>query len=317
VRSSADGEDTGQASAAGQYESVLAVRGFAEVASALRACWISLHSSRAIHYRGPGAGPGHGEPAMAVVVQRLVDADIAGVMFTVAGEDDATTIESSWGLGIGVVGGTVAPDNFRVAPDGSILRTIADKRTRIDRDGDRLRTSDVPTADRSRPTLDHATAARLVQLGREVAAVLGGPRDVEWAIAGDRIWILQARPITAPPPRTAGAAVGLSTATVGTPGSSGHTTGPARIVRGPGDFAAVRPGDILVCPFTDPAWTPLLRVAAGVVTETGGVLCHAAIVARELRIPAVLGVPGATETLRDGITITIDGDLGTITMVRS
>ncbi|MFC7588449.1 PEP-utilizing enzyme [Nonomuraea antimicrobica] len=90
-------------------------------------------------------------------------------------------------------------------------------------------------------------------------------------------------------------------------------TGPARIVRGPGDFARVHPGDILVCPFTDPAWTPLLRIAAGVITETGGVLSHAAIVAREHGIPAVLGIPNATSRLHDDSTITIDGTTGTVT----
>ncbi|MDX3108438.1 PEP-utilizing enzyme, partial [Nonomuraea angiospora] len=102
-------------------------------------------------------------------------------------------------------------------------------------------------------------------------------------------------------------------ALAGTPGSRGTATGAARIVRGPGDFARVHPGDILVCPFTDPAWTPLLRIAAGVVTETGGVLSHAAIVARELGIPAVLGVPDATGRLHDDTVITIDGTTGAVT----
>jgi pyruvate,water dikinase len=99
----------------------------------------------------------------------------------------------------------------------------------------------------------------------------------------------------------------------GTPASHGIVTGTARIVRGPADFPRVRPGDILVCPFTDPAWTPLLRIAAGVVTETGGVLSHAAIVARELRIPAVLGIPDATTTIHDDTLVTINGTTGTVT----
>lgn len=106
-------------------------------------------------------------------------------------------------------------------------------------------------------------------------------------------------------------------ALTGTPGSGGTATGTARIVRGPGDFERVRPGDILVCPFTDPAWTPLLRVVAGVVTETGGVLSHAAIVAREQAIPAVLGIPDATSRLNDDTVITIDGTTGTVTSVNA
>jgi pyruvate,water dikinase len=318
VRSSAAGEDTAQSSAAGQHESFLAVHGTGRVADAVRACWASLFSPRAVGYRrasGRGDRPSDG-PRMAVIVQRHLDAEASGVMFTPADPDDSTRIEASWGLGPGVVGGTVTPDAYRVADDGSVTRTIADKLTRLDRRGTRLVTRDVPARTRNRPTIDDATAARLAGLGKEIAALLGGAQDIEWAIAGGRTWILQARPVTAAPPPPAslsGAPDTPAGALTGTPGSHGTVTGTARIVRGPGDFARVRPGDILVCPFTDPAWTPLLRIAAGVVTETGGVLSHAAIVAREHAIPAVLGVPGATGRLRDDTVITIDGTTGTVT----
>src|SRR5690606_19819561 len=161
-----------------------------------------------------------------------------------------------------------------------------------------------------------ATAVRLAGLGRQVAAVFGGAQDIEWAIADRQMWLLQSRPVTAvpPPPPSGGAFSTVSAAAMaGTPGSQGIATGTARIVRGPRDFGRVRPGDILVCPYTDPAWTPLLRIAAGVVTETGGVLAHAAIVAREYGIPAVLGVRGAMDGLRDGALITVDGNAGTVT----
>jgi pyruvate,water dikinase len=368
VRSSADGEDTAHASAAGQHESVLAVRGLDAVADAVRACWASLYGERAVCYRdATGDDRPPGDPAMAVLVQRLVDADVSGVMFTPARRDDPTRIEASWGLGPSVVGGTVTPDSYRVAADGSLTRTVAHKRTRLDRDGTRLVAREVPAADRDRPSLDHAAAVRLAELGRRAAAVLGEPQDIEWALADDRLWLLQSRPITAPPPPTPTAAApatltgtpgsrriatgtartphppasatpttltgtpgshGTATGTTptppppasatpttltGTPGSSGTATGMARIVRGPADFARVRRGDILVCPYTDPAWTPLLRLAAGVVTETGGVLSHAAIVARERRIPAVLGIPDATARISDAAPVTIDGDAGTVT----
>ncbi|MFG1965977.1 PEP/pyruvate-binding domain-containing protein [Nonomuraea sp. NPDC049028] len=332
VRSSAADEDTGQASAAGQYESFLAVRGAGEVADAVRACWASLFSARAIGYRR------HGQPSddlvMAVLVQRHVDAEVSGVMFTPAGPDDATQIEASWGLGPSVVGGTVTPDAYRVAEDGSVTRSVADKQTRLDRHGTRLVISDVPTGTRDQPAIDDATATRLAELGKDIAAVRGEPQDIEWAMVDGRVWILQARPVTAaPPPATSPSSAshtpaatppgtlghhGTVTGTLtGTPGSHGIVTGTARIVRGPGDFARVRPGDILVCPFTDPAWTPLLRVAAGVITETGGVLSHAAIVAREHAIPAVLGIPNATSTLHDDTVITLDGTNGTVTAARA
>ncbi|MBT2225192.1 PEP/pyruvate-binding domain-containing protein [Nonomuraea sp. NEAU-A123] len=310
VRSSAADEDTGQASAAGQYESFLAVRGVGEVADAVRACWASLFSPRAVDYRGRPSD----EPVMAVIVQRHLDAEVSGVMFTPADPDDATEIEASWGLGPSIVGGTVTPDAYRVHADGTVTRTVADKRTRLDRRGTRLVVRDVPTRARDQPTIDDATATRLAKLGEEIATVLGGPQDIEWAIVDGRTWVLQARPVTAAPPPAPSRISDTPAATLtGTPGSRGTVTGTARIVRGPGDFARVRPGDILVCPFTDPAWTPLLRIVGGVVTETGGVLSHAAIVAREHAIPAVLGVPNATSRLHDDTTITIDGTAGTVT----
>lgn len=320
VRSSASGEDTVHTSAAGQYESVLAVQGVDQVADAVRACWASLHSPGAIAYRAtsadarPAEEPAIGEPVMGVLVQRHVDAEVSGVMFT-GGPDDVTRIEASWGLGPSVAGGTVTPDGYRVAADGAVTRAVADKRTRLDRRGTRLVTSCVPEPDRVRATLDDATATRLAGLGRSIAAVLGGAQDVEWAMVDGEIWVLQARPITAalPPSRSSSAPGGSPATLTGTPGSRGTATGPARIVRGLGDFAGVRPGDILVCPWTDPAWTPLLRIASGVVTETGGVLSHAAIVAREHHIPAVLGVPDATTTLHDATIIAIDGTAGTVT----
>ncbi|MER7500802.1 PEP/pyruvate-binding domain-containing protein [Nonomuraea pusilla] len=318
VRSSAATEDTGRASAAGQHDSFLAVHGPGEVAMAVRACWASLFSPRAVAYRaasGRDDGPS-GELLMAVVVQRHLDAEASGVMFTPADPDDATRIEACWGLGPSLVEGKVTPDAYRVAEDGSITRTVADKRRRLDRRGTRLVVRDVPAASRNQPVLDDAAARRLAELGRRIAAVRGGPQDVEWAIAGGRTWVLQARPVTAAPPPPAsppGAQDAQAATLTGTPGSHGTVTGTARIVRGPRDFARVRPGDVLVCPFTDPAWTPLLRIAGGVVTETGGVLSHAAIVAREHAIPAVLGIPNATGRLRDDTVVTVDGTAGTVT----
>ncbi|WP_327586590.1 PEP-utilizing enzyme [Nonomuraea sp. NBC_00507] len=317
VRSSAADEDTGQASAAGQFESFLAVHGISDVADAVRACWASLLSPRAIAYRDASGRDGRpsADLVMAVIVQRHLDAEVSGVMFTPAGPDDATEIEASWGLGPSIVGGTVTPDAYRVAEDGTVTRTIADKRTRLDRRGTQLVVRDVPAHARHQPAIDDATATQLAELGREIAGALGGPQDIEWAIVDGRTWVLQARPITAAPPERpspSGASDIPATTLTGTPGSRGTVTGPARIVRGPGDFARVHPGDILICPFTDPAWTPLLRIAAGVVTETGGVLSHAAIVAREHAIPAVLGVANATSRLHDDTLITIDGTTGTV-----
>ena len=296
VRSSAANEDTALTSAAGQHDSFLGVRGLAAVLDAVRACRASVWSPRAVAYRD-----GAEAPPMAVIVQLQVDADVSGVMFT---GDDATTIEASWGLGPSIVEGRVTPDRYEVA-HGRVTRTIADKRTTLTLTG----TQQVPTARRCSPTLSDATAVHLATLAHQAAAALGAPQDLEWAIAANTPWLLQSRPITAQPPTTP---VSTTTGLHGTPGSRGTATGPARIVRGPADFVYVRPGDILVCPFTDPAWTPLLSIAAGVITEQGGVLSHAAIVAREHQIPAVLAVPDATRRIPDGARVTVNGTTGQI-----
>ena len=149
VRSSADDEDTPDASAAGQHDTVLAARGLAQVTAAVRTCWASLRSPRAVAYRAARSGA---EPVMAVLVQRLVDAQVAGVLFTRGPRDATTRIEASWGLGASVVGGTVTPDAYVVTRDGAVVRRVADKRTRVDRRGAGVATSDVPDADRRRPT---------------------------------------------------------------------------------------------------------------------------------------------------------------------
>jgi pyruvate, water dikinase len=300
VRSSASSEDTVGASAAGQHDSFLGVDGPAAVAERVSATWASLWSERAIAYRSNSADA----PEMAVLIQRQVDADVAGVLFT---DGPETVIEASWGLGESVVRGLVTPDSYSVTADGVAGRRTGDKRTRIDGGI----TTAVPPDLRERLCLDDHQLIRLAQLGQEVATHLGGPQDIEFALENNAIWLLQARPVTAPLPQLVAPLSGSGDLR-GTAGSPGVVSGPARVVQGPDDFRRVGAGDILVCRFTDPAWTPLFGVVAGVVTETGGVLSHAAIVAREHRIPAVLGVPAVMSTLYDGQPLTVDGSAGTV-----
>ncbi len=316
VRSSAAGEDSGEASAAGQYESVLAVRGVRAVLDAIATCRRSATSDRVAGYRTrtrPPEEPG-GAP-MAVLVQRLVDAEISGVMFTPDQTRSSTRIEAAWGLGPSVADGTLTPDSYEVGAAGRITRITPDKSTRLDRDGAGLIRRPVPESQRRRQVLDDAAITELAAIGHRIADVLGAPQDVEWATADGRIWILQARPITAPLPGLPDGTSGVTaTELIGTPGSNGTVTGPAHILRGASDFSRVQPGEVLVCFTTDPAWTPLFRIAAAVVTETGGALSHAAIVAREYALPAVLGVPDATSRIRDGEFVTVDGTAGIVTL---
>ena len=334
VRSSATDEDGARASAAGQYDTVLGAAGTDRVVAAVATCRASAAGPRATAYRAATSGTGrHDRPVdVAVVVQRLVDGRAAGVLFTGPPAGTArAVVEASWGLGESVVQGAVDPDRWTVAGGRVVERRTGTKRTRVDRSSHGTTTRDVPAADRGRRCLDDDTVLRLADLGQRVAEVRGGPQDVEWAVddAGT-LWLLQARPVTATLPASPAdrcehdfgdcsasnsprnRAHNDGGVLRGTGASGGRASGPARVVRGPDDFADVLPGDVLVCRETDPAWTPLFGVVAAVVTETGGLLSHAAIVARELRLPAVLGVPAATAALRDAGTVTVDGDAGTV-----
>ncbi|MGO1833732.1 Phosphoenolpyruvate synthase [Actinomycetales bacterium JB111] len=316
VRSSALNEDTADASAAGQYESVVGVRGVEGVCEATVTCRTSADAPRANDYWGRTPADASSRPAgMPVLVQRVVAADVSGVMFTPQRPEEPTRIEASWGLGPSVVGGTVTPDTYEVAAGSSVSHRVGSKQTRIDLDTERggVATTTVTPRQQQARTLDDDAVLALATLGMRIAAIQGGPQDVEWAVTEGTIWLLQTRPITAALPVMPQLAP-TSTGTLrGTPASRGTVTGTARTVRGPSDFGLVEPGDILVCPYTDPAWTPLFRIAAGVVTATGGALSHAAIVAREYRIPAVVGVPDALNLVTPGRRVAIDGAAGTIT----
>lgn len=316
VRSSAMSEDTAEASAAGQYESVIGAQGTESVCDAILTCRLSAHAPRVDEYWSraqPAAAPP--APDMAVLVQRMIAADTSGVMFTPQQAGDPTRIEASWGLGLSVVGGTVTPDTYEAQTDGSIAHAVGSKKTRIDLDAERggVTRRTVAADQQQVRALNDRMVTTLTRLGSRIAEILGGPQDVEWAIAEDAVWVLQARPITARLPAARTSTPPRSPRALrGTPGAHGVVTGGARIVRGPSDFQTVQPGDIVICPYTDPAWTPLFRVAAGVVTETGGALSHAAIVAREYGIPAVLGVPDALNLIENGSQVTLDGTAGTI-----
>ncbi|WP_243706036.1 PEP/pyruvate-binding domain-containing protein [Micromonospora sp. KC721] len=316
VRSSGRTEDSGTVSYAGQLETVLGARVVDDVLAAIGRCAASAGTQRARAYQT------HldldGEARVPVIVQELVEADHAGVLFTRDPRtgDDTVVINASWGLGESVVSGTVVPDEVTVTPPADTVRvTIGTKQTRLDLSDQGLVGSPVAEPDRVRGCLTVGGIERLVALGRRCEALFGRPQDVEWAAADGQIWLVQSRPITTlqasrTPAGDAGSGHVLAT---GVPSSPGQALGPARLVRSVDGFSRVRRGDILVCRTTDPAWTPLFRLAAGVVTETGGILSHAAIVAREYGIPAVAGARDALRRIPDGSPITIDGARGTIT----
>ena len=321
VRSSGLAEDGAPASFAGQLETVLGARGLDEVMAAIQHCAASPAAGRVRDYRshlGLGAdqetaGPEHAAP---VLVQELVEADHAGVLFTRDPRTgaDAVVINASWGLGESVVSGAVVPDEIVVsAPTDTVRVTIGSKQTRLDLREHGLVRSPVPAPEQARGCLTGDRLSRLVALGRRCADHFGQAQDVEWAVRDDRIWLLQSRRITAVgAPAAFGGPDNAPPLITGVPSSPGRARGPARLVRSIDDFSRVLRGDILVCRTTDPAWAPLFRLAAAVVTETGGALSHAAIVAREFRIPAVAGATHALTSLTDGAPVTVDGTAGTV-----
>jgi pyruvate, water dikinase len=323
VRSSATAEDTAADSFAGMNETFLNVTGADEVVDAIRRCWASLFGARTIYYRAK-RGFGQADMDIAVVVQRQVAAVKAGVMFTIdpaTGAADRLVIEGAFGLGESVVSGSVSPDRYVIDKDdlAVVTRALGRKELAIDpvATGGTVRRQ-LTTQEASRPVLSDDEAGKLAELGRRIERHYGTPQDTEWAIdEHGGIWILQARPVTATgaAPATAGAAAPESQGRVlvrGLGAAPGRASGPVRVLWSLAEGAALSAGDVLVAHMTAPDWVPLMRKASAIVTDSGGMTCHAAIVSRELGIPCVVGTSDATKTLRAGEVVTVDAGRGVV-----
>jgi pyruvate, water dikinase len=319
VRSSATAEDTAGTSFAGMHETFANVVGDTAVLDRLVDCWASLFGERVIAYR---ASQGlTEEPAIAVVVQRLVPSERAGVLFTAdpsSGDRDRIVVEGALGLGEVVVSGQVEPDTYVLAKDGLRLTSVRvghqTHKLVGDEHGAVVRV-DLDEADAGARVLTDDEAVALARLGLRVEAHYGEPQDVEWAIAGDEIYLVQSRPITTltttPAPSTAESAA-TTVLVRGLAASAGTASGPVRVLQSPKDGAQLQAGEVLVAPMTNPDWVPTIRRAAAVVTDGGGMTCHAAIVSRELGVPCVVGARTATTALRDGEVVTVDGAHGVV-----
>ena len=319
VRSSATAEDTESASFAGMNETFLNVRGAAEVVDAVRRCWASLFGGRTVFYR---AKRGFDQAGMdiAVVVQRQIQSTRAGVMFTIdpsTGENGHIVIEGAFGLGESVVSGSVSPDRYIVDKEGpSILRReVREKELAVEsRDGGGTEVRELQGDERRRPVLDDGEVAALAQLALRIEEHYGTPQDTEWAFDPDgALWMLQSRPVTT----SVGAAGSAASAdgkrlVSGLGAAPGVASGRVRVVAALKDAGQLGEGDVLVAHMTAPDWVPLMRRAAAIVTDSGGMTCHAAIVSRELGIPCIVGTGDATSKLRDGEPVTVDATHGTV-----
>ncbi|MSQ12905.1 MAG: phosphoenolpyruvate synthase [Dehalococcoidia bacterium] len=324
VRSSATAEDLPEASFAGQQSTYLNVIGDDEVVNAVRECWASLFEPRAIFYRTE-QGFNHADVTMAVVIQRMVQSERSGVMFTVepvSNDGSKLTIEAVYGLGEAVVSGAVTPDFYLV--EKSRL-TVVEKRIarqdwklvrnpeRRDRLQDANRRMDIPHEDQGAQKLTDKQIIDLTRLGLHIERHYGVPQDIEWAYADGGFYIVQSRPITTL--NTAPGEIRKIDARVllkGSAASPGIVSGQVSVVRDLRELDKVKRGDILVTEMTTPDFVPAMKRAAGIVTDKGGRTCHAAIVSRELGIPCVVGAETATATLKPEVWVTVDGSAGVV-----
>ena len=319
VRSSATAEDTAGTSFAGMNETFTNVEGDDELIERVVDCWASLFGERVISYRATQRVTD--EPAIAVVVQRMVDSERSGVMFSAdpaSGDRTRMVIEAAFGLGEVVVGGHVEPDTYVVAKEGPrLLETRLGHKPFAIRRGPRGEERvELPPEEAHRQVLTADEVVELARLGTRVEDHYGAPQDMEWAFDSEGLWLLQSRPITTLGPeseRTAGAPEGMTEPLLtGLAAAPGVVAGRVHVVHTVEESRALEPGEVLVAPMTTPDWVPTMRRAAALVTDSGGLTCHAAIVSRELGVPCVVGTRQATDVLRDGELVTVDGARGAV-----
>ncbi|WP_374335672.1 phosphoenolpyruvate synthase [Methyloversatilis sp.] len=339
VRSSATAEDLPDASFAGQQETFLNISGIDNVLHAIREVFASLYNDRAISYRAH-KGFMHAGVALSAGVQRMVRSDkgAAGVMFTLdteSGFRDVVFITSSYGLGETVVQGAVNPDEFYVhkpmlaqGRPAVIRRTLGSKMIKMEfaataAAGRSVQTVDVTDTDRQRFSLTDEQVLELARYAMTIEAHYARPMDIEWGLDGidGQLYILQARPETVKSHESGMTQQKFRLKQYGKVLASGRAigqkigAGPVRIVESAAEMDKVQAGDVLVTDMTDPNWEPVMKKAAAIVTNRGGRTCHAAIIARELGIPAIVGCGDATETLTEGEEVTAscaEGDTGNI-----
>jgi pyruvate,water dikinase len=313
-------EDTEQASFAGMNRTFLNVRSETDVARRVKDVWASLYSPRVIFYRrrlGLSA-----EPEIAVVIQKMVNSAKSGVAFSidpVACKENTIVIEAAFGLGELVVSGRVEPDHYEVAKSDLHIDSVhvGHKLKMLTRDEEGRNAEMVLPAERAdMRVLTEDEMRALAALVRRDEAHYHAPQDVEWSIEDGSIYLVQSRPITTlhlQPPGTNGALAPSAKELVrGLRASPGKAVGRVKLAREPDEAGSLQVGDILVAPMTSPDWVPFMRRAAAIVTDSGGMTSHAAIVSRELGLPCIVGTRRATSVLKDGMVVTVDATAGVV-----
>jgi pyruvate,water dikinase len=323
VRSSATAEDLPEASFAGQQETYLNVRGDASVIVHVRKAWASLFEPRAIYYRVQ-QGFDHFKVALAVPVQKMVQSDVSGIMFSinpVTNDKTRIVIEAVWGLGENIVQGAVTPDHYEV--DKTELKLLEHKMVHQDiemvRSGEGNIQRKVPVSRQDKRKLTDAQAEEVAELGKKLQKHYFFPQDSEWAIENGKLYVVQTRPITTVNATTtknnevkAQKPISGKLILTGQPASPGVVTGIVNILKSAKEINKIKRGDILVTDMTTPDFVPAMKRAVAIVTNKGGQTSHAAIVSRELGVPCVVGTKTATTILKQGRVITVDGAAGKV-----
>ncbi|MEX2016950.1 MAG: phosphoenolpyruvate synthase [Candidatus Pacearchaeota archaeon] len=320
VRSSATAEDLAEASFAGQQDSFVNIKGNNELLQHVKKCFASLFTSRATYYRHK-KGFKHEEVKLAVVVQKMVDSDKSGVVFSKDPnqKNDNVVIEAVWGLGEGIVSGQITPDRYDVTPDSKIInKKISDKKIAITRDsGGEKKVANLKEEKSKAQVLEEREIRKLAEIALQLEAHYKKPQDIEFAIERDNIYIVQTRPITTMEKRIdmeaqSNREIKGEVILEGIAASPGIASGKIKIIKDMKDLSKIKEGDVLVTKMTNPDMVVTMQRSAAIVTDDGGLTAHAAIVSREMGIPAVVGTHTATTKLREGEIITVDGTTGKI-----
>ena len=325
VRSSATAEDLPTASFAGQQATFLNVKGEANLLNKLREAWASLYTARAIFYREENKID-HAKVGISIMVQKMIQSEVSGVMFTidpVTNEKDRIIIEAVWGLGELIVQGSVVPDRYALQKETFYLlsKQISDQPIQLIKKGLKTENREVPKKIRDKQKISDEEIIQLAKIGDRLQKHYYFPQDVEWAKEKGKLYIVQTRPVTTikdekKAVKKEDIGLGMETAAVsiltGIPASPGIGSGHVKIVSSPKEINKVTQGDVLVAKMTSPDYVPAMKKASAIVTDEGGLTSHAAIVSRELGVPAVVGTKEATVKLKEGYLVTVDGQKGQV-----
>jgi len=322
VRSSATAEDLPGMSFAGQQATYLNVKGQNNLLVAVRDCWASLFTARAIFYRAQNK-INTSKVKISVIVQKMVQSDVSGVMFTinpVNNDKDRIIVDAVWGLGEMIVQGAVIPDHYVVQKEtfAILSKEISDQSVQLIKHGEKTVEKEVPVSWRDKQKITDEEVVKLAKIAQGLQDHYYFPQDIEWAKEGKNLFIVQTRPVTTIKQQTKSPKDGVKISNIpvlsGAGASPGFGTGTVKVLKSPKEIDRVKSGDVLVAKMTSPDYVPAMKKASAIITDEGGQTSHAAIVSRELGIPCVVGTREATSKLKDGDMVTVDGAEGSIYM---